>query len=291
MGQNENASDTNEMHTAFLVIGSMKSGTSSFFDDLAKHPDIFRPATKEPDDLAYDAVLLPAGKKKYLDLFAKASPNQLIGEASTIYTKFPHFENCPERARVVLGEGVKLIFLGRDPLDRLKSHYKHEVQNGKIDRPLSEVLDNWPILFDVSNYDMQLEEWLKVFPREQMLVLRTEEYIENTHDVLNRAAEFLGIPPFDKAILHETGGVRNASASKRQPRGLMRTIMYSDFMQRKLKPLMPNKLRQFLQVLLISKKAQSFDVSLSPEREADLRKMLEGRTLLFREMAAQDCTA
>jgi hypothetical protein len=291
MGQSVNALNTTETPATFLVIGSMKSGTSSFFDDLTKHPDVFRPATKEPDDLAYDSVLQPTGKKKYLNLFAKALPNQLIGEASTIYTKFPYFEKCPERALEVLGPGVKLIFLGRDPLDRLKSHYKHEVQNGKVDQPLSEILDDWPIFFDVSCYDMQIEEWLRVFPREQMLVLRTEDYIAKTHDVLNRTAEFLGLAKFDETVLQDAGGVRNASASKRQPRGLMRTIMYSDVMQRKLKPLMPYKMRQFLQVLLISRKRTSFDVSLSPETEADLKNMLSDRTRLFRQMAAQDFLA
>ena len=49
----------------FLIIGAMKSGTTSLYADLKTHPSIFLPEDKEPSCLASDEVLTDAGQAPY----------------------------------------------------------------------------------------------------------------------------------------------------------------------------------------------------------------------------------
>jgi hypothetical protein len=275
---------------AFLIIGSMKSGTSSVFDDVVKHPSIFKPAVKEPDDLVSDAVLSKKGRTKYAQLFHGARKDQWIGEASTAYTKHPKITGVPERARSLFGSDVRLIFIGRDPLERLRSHYRHEVQNGEITQPLQYILERheWPELEQFSAYDEQLQQWLDVFDRRNILVLRMADYVSDPTSFVNRIFRFIGVSSIQQAGGFEVGQTANASAGKRQPRGILRSIMYSDFTQRKLKKLMPRALRQALQRALIPKGANSFEDTLSPEMKLALQQRLEQKTEMYCKFAKED---
>ncbi|WP_176084318.1 sulfotransferase [Martelella sp. HB161492] len=281
-------SSPNSRNSVFLIVGSMKSGTTSLFNDMAKHPAIFSPSVKEPDDLADDAVLTDAGRKKYYNLFKGAKPDQWIGEASTAYAKYPDISGVPQRALEILGPETRLIFIGRDPVERLRSHYRHEIQNRNFTKPLREVLTDWPILERVSDYDLQLAQWLEVFSRDQLLVLRMQDYNREPKTTLNRVFRFLNLPALEEVGPVEVGEVANSSAGKRQPHGLMRTIMYSDLMQRNIKPLIPRVLRSALQKLLIPKGVSCFDDELPPEMEQELRARMTKATKNFEQFAAED---
>ena len=81
----------------FLVIGAMKAGTSSLYQYLRAHPQIFMPAAKELSFFAYE----PNARHDlewYRRQFAPAGEGAVaLGEASTMYTKFPRHPGVPER--------------------------------------------------------------------------------------------------------------------------------------------------------------------------------------------------
>ena len=66
-----------------------------------------------------------------------------------------------------------------------------------------------------SIYHDQLHRWLRLFPRQQLMIIQSEHFFENSADTMNDAAEFLGLEPFD---FHKTdqlqrswdAGARNA---------------------------------------------------------------------------------
>ena len=99
----------------FLVIGSMKCGTTSLHDYLARHPDVFMSAVKE-----VNFFVLERTWDKGIDWYRAQfyGRYQVRGEASQNYTKRHEFEpGVAERIRSLL-PNVKLIYIVRDPVAR-----------------------------------------------------------------------------------------------------------------------------------------------------------------------------
>ncbi len=47
-----------------------------------------------------------------------------------------------------------------------------------------------------SLYHDQLHRWLRLFPREQLMIVQSEYFFENKAEIMNEAAEFLGLQTF-----------------------------------------------------------------------------------------------
>jgi Sulfotransferase domain len=90
---------------------------------------------------------------------------------------------------------VKLIYLVRDPIVRMRSHYQHRVALGaETESPEVALLEN-PIYLAYSKYAMQLERYLEHFPREQLLVITSESLRNDRADTVGSVYEFLGVDP------------------------------------------------------------------------------------------------
>ena len=100
----------------FLVIGAMKSGTTSFAHYLGSHPQVFMTKDKEPAFFnrpdSFDG-----GLEWYSSLFAGAGGALARGEASTDYAKYPRFRGVPEWIAAAVPE-MRLLYLVRHPIER-----------------------------------------------------------------------------------------------------------------------------------------------------------------------------
>jgi hypothetical protein len=179
------------MLPTFLLIGAMKSGTTTLYWYLAEHPDVFMPALKEPN---FFNDHWNRGVGWYQRLFTPAGSAIARGEASVRYTSFPDDPECPRRISSVVPD-AKLLFLVRDPVDRIRSHYLHELAALRERRPLEQALRENPIYLDRSRYAMQLERYLEHFPHERLLVVRAEDLFRAPLEVLPRVYAFLGVDP------------------------------------------------------------------------------------------------
>ena len=179
------------MLPTFLLIGAMKSGTTTLYGYLAQHPDVFMPALKEPN---FFNDHWHRGVGWYERLFTAAGGALARGEASVRYTSFPDDPECPRRIASVVPD-MRLLFLVREPVDRIRSHYLHEVAALRERRPLEQAVRENPIYLDRSRYAMQLERYLEHFRREQLLVLRAEDLFRAPLEVLPRVYAFLGVDP------------------------------------------------------------------------------------------------
>jgi Sulfotransferase domain len=175
----------------FLLIGAMKSGTTTLYSYLAEHPEVYLPALKEPN---FFNDHWHRGVGWYERLFAGAGDALARGEASVRYTSFPDDPDCPRRIASVVPK-VRLLFLARDPVDRIRSHYLHEVAALRERRPLERAVRENPIYLDRSRYAMQLDRYLEHFRRDQLLVLRAEDLFRAPQEVLPRVSAFLGVDP------------------------------------------------------------------------------------------------
>jgi hypothetical protein len=175
----------------FLVIGAMKAGTTSLYHYLRSHRQIFMPRVKELDFFA-EAGNWNRGLDWYRRQFADADGALARGEASTLYTKYPHHQGVPERIAAVLPE-ARLIYVVRNPIERMRSHYQHRVKIGAEADPPEVALFSHPTYLDCSRYGMQLERYLDHFPREQILVVTSEALRSDRQATVQQVYRFLGV--------------------------------------------------------------------------------------------------
>src|SRR5436305_3297739 len=145
----------------FIVIGAMKSATTTLHEQLARQPGLFMSRPKEPNFFSDDAIHA-RGWGWYGSLFRSAGAEELRGESSTHYTKLPTYPRTVERMAQDLPR-LKLIYVMRHPIDRLISQYVHEVTGGKISGGLREALDRHPEQVDYSRYSLQLQPYLDAY--------------------------------------------------------------------------------------------------------------------------------
>jgi hypothetical protein len=189
---------------AFLVIGAQKCGTTSTYAYLARHPSIDRAWRKEVRffDVPTNYAL---GEIWYRAHFALRRSGRITGEATPGYM---FYADAPARmARHV--PGARLIALVRNPVDRAISHYHFLARRGRESRPIDAALDRQLLgapsapADDADTYlarglyAEQLERVLRVFPREQLLVVRSEELLARPGPALARMFDFLGLPAWD----------------------------------------------------------------------------------------------
>ena len=207
----------------FLVIGGQKCGTTALYAYLRWHPQITGPAWKE---ISYFDRHYGRGEAWYRGQFpsrpwlrltgGRSRRLPLVGEASPSYVLHPH---APARVRELVPD-VRLVVLLRDPVDRALSHYNHEVALGREPLSFEEALEREPERLDGElerlgdtsyfshawwdhtylargRYAEQLERWLAVFPREQLLVLASERLRADPARTYAHVLEHLGASPYD----------------------------------------------------------------------------------------------
>jgi hypothetical protein len=173
----------------FVLIGAMKSATTTLHEQLARQPGFFMTRPKEPSFFSDDPVFA-RGRRWYFSLFESAEPGDLRGESSTHYTKLPTYPRTVERMVGHLPR-LKLIYLMRHPLDRLISQYVHEVTAGRIKAGLVEAIRRHPELIDYSRYAMQLQPFVDAYGFENVLPVFFPRLVNHSQAALERIAGFL----------------------------------------------------------------------------------------------------
>jgi hypothetical protein len=173
-----------------LLIGTMKSGTTTLFKHLAQHPALAGSREKEPNFFSRRENR-DKGRAFYEALWNFDPANHAWAmEASTDYTKLP---SMPSAAYFALrfGAEFRFVYVVRDPLERIASHYRHGIGQGWIERPVAELL--LPDVVAICNYHMQLWPYAHAFDRERNLVLHQSELNTDLVGVLRRVCRFLEV--------------------------------------------------------------------------------------------------
>jgi hypothetical protein len=222
---------------SFIIIGAMKAGTTSLYHYLVQHPCIAPARNKELRffDHRFHSYGLDWYWRRFPSVWEQKRAGARLGckiktgEASPYYLMHPH---APRRVKKVLPQ-VKLIVVLRNPVDRTYSHYQHNFQRGDYTDPVSrERLPRETLSFEEaiacederlrgeeekiladenyrsiehqyhsykarSIYVDQLERWMQHFPREQFLILSSEELGARPNDVCGEAFGFLQLPPYE----------------------------------------------------------------------------------------------
>jgi len=209
----------------FLIIGGQRCGTTSLYYYLINYPGILPAHTKEVHffDVNYEKgfgwyrAQFPTVIGKTWASQARKRP-YITGEASPYYLFHPH---APARIASDM-PGVKLIALLRNPVDRAYSQHWLEVQSGYETLSFKDALESeqerlageWEKMLEDEHYESfnyrhysylargkyveQLQNWMGLFPKEQVLLLRSEDLYTNPAAVVRQTLEFLGV--FDESI-------------------------------------------------------------------------------------------
>ena len=198
----------------FLVLGAQKAGTTALYAYLRRHPQIAGPSWKE---VSYFDRHYARGEGWYRGNFPNLARTRgkLVGEASPSYLFHPL---APERVRALVPQ-ARLVALVRNPVDRALSHYHHEVALGRERLSFEDALaaeeerlrgeeerlvadpryfsrEWWSHTYQArGRYAEQLERWLAVFPREQLLILPSDDLSAEPERAHATVLDFLGASP------------------------------------------------------------------------------------------------
>jgi hypothetical protein len=206
----------------FLVIGAKKCGTTSLYHLLIRHPLVERAAAKE---LHFFDLLFDEGTEWYRRCFPtprwKDGRKTITGEATPMMTH----RLAPKRVAQVVPH-AQLIALLRNPVDRAYSDYQQVANEGREPRTFKETigleketeaakahpfgerseppegrdlggLDEDSEYLSRGVYVDQLLRWSEFFPKEQLLVLKSEDFFEHPLETLKVVLSFLGLPEWE----------------------------------------------------------------------------------------------
>ena len=192
----------------FIIIGAMKAGTTSLFNWLGVQSEVVMPQVKEPNFFS-DDVSWRRGPEYYSSFFQDVPETKLTGEASVAYTDSGRAERVAERLKATI-PSIRLIYVVRHPLDRLRSHFAHEVQRGRERRPFEDALiSSVAPYIRRSCYFTCLEPFLNSFDREQLCVIRFEDLVGPEETAWTAVLGHLGLPPRRRpAEIHNVTGIK-----------------------------------------------------------------------------------
>lgn len=202
-----------------FIIGAMKSGTTSLHNYLNAHPDVYMCEPKEPSYFVEEKNY-NKGEDWYLDLFKDAGDVSIIGESSTDYTKLPVFKGVQERIKR-FNPSAKFIYIMRDPIERIISHYWYSVSTTaksyvggmKLEtRDMLSAVEKDPEYIAYSDYATQLDPYIKSFGHENIYTLTFEDLVSNQVSEMSAIYQWLGINYHEE--LSNSNDVWNKTPSK-----------------------------------------------------------------------------
>ena len=194
----------------FIIAGTLPAGTGHLYGLLIQHPEVYLAPPMQPEcNFFFKTAEYEKGLAYYEQRwFSGVRGEKAIGERSSLLMSG---EKAPERVAKHLPD-VKLIFLLRNPVDRAYANYRFTALAGYEDMSFEEALANedrrmaeararspfWGEIqphayFHRGRYFDQLSRWLERFPREQMLLMRSDELLTEQNAALEKVYAFVGV--------------------------------------------------------------------------------------------------
>ena len=201
----------------FIVIGVVRGGTTSLYQYLGEHSCIVRSAY---DELGFFDSNFELGLNWYRSLFPTIFKKNQVKSRRKQFMTFdvtPFYIYNPKVAQRILETlpKIKLIAILRNPIDRAYSNYHLGVRGGNEKRSFEDAVKEEIEMIEQAKsskisetkyyqsiksylvrgfYAEQLQIWMNLFPKDQLLVISSEDLSEKTQETLNKIFEFLGLP-------------------------------------------------------------------------------------------------
>ena len=203
-----------------IVIGVVRSGTTSLYHYLSQHPSIVKSTY---DELGYFDSNYKLGLNWYKSFFPSIFEKKKVIQKNKKFMTYDvtpfyiYHEKAPQRIHQILPNS-KLIVILRNPIDRSYSNYcMGDPREKRKKKTFEEVIvDEKKILNKINKnnvdeyynfvhtsmlargfYAEQLENWYKIFSKDQILIIKSEEFATETNKIMNNIFDFLGLSHYD----------------------------------------------------------------------------------------------
>ncbi len=192
-----------------IIIGAGKCGTTSLHEYLRVHPEVFMTEQKEIHYFIPDRPYSSwsRGRDWYESLFDKGAAKKVRGESSPGYS-YERFDEVAAERMSLLIPNAKIIYLVRNPIERIKSHFAEEYYGGRLPwgTRLADILDGGPegetqqgemydAIVRTSLYGRQFGRYLNYFPVGNIHVDSLERLEASPQDFMADIFRFLQVDP------------------------------------------------------------------------------------------------
>ncbi|NEO31535.1 MAG: sulfotransferase [Symploca sp. SIO3C6] len=286
----------------FLIIGVQKAGTTSIYNYLKQHPQVYMSPVKETNFLERDwenlapEVINKNGidtLEKYSQLFAGVKDEVAIGEASPNYLF--HYESASARILRYLPD-AKLIAILRNPIERAYSDYLMHIRDaigaGKS-RTLSEQIksrSNASFTLRKGLYYEQLKYFFDAFGKEQVKVYLYDDFSKKPLDTIQDLYKFIGVDDTFNPDMSKKSQVAQVPRVQFLNTLLRKQNPLRKFTASVLKNIIPLQVRQNIRSSLIDMNSTG-KPSLSTEERQELVKFYREDILKLQDLIHKDLSS
>ena len=236
----------------FMCIGAAKCGTTSLYDILKQHTDVFIPSFKEPHFFDISTVYENGISWYEKTYFRGVKEEKCIGDFTPTYL---FDKNAPERILASLGGGLKFIIILRNPVDRAYSHYWHSKRDlhehlsfeDALQKKVNEKNNYLTYLrnsyVEQGKYADMLQRYFALFSKDNFLILHFEEdFVAEREQTMVKIFKFLNLK--EEAI---NFNIRSNKASKAKFFWLKSLMQKTGWWRQIIKKIFPSlKIRQII---------------------------------------------
>jgi hypothetical protein len=233
------------LHPRLFIIGAQKCGTSSLHQYLDEHPDVFMSKPlKEPGFYVPWPIIQSYYKQKNVHFYSRNdllrrgmlrgyNDEAWIGESSTFYSNGTYAITESELNQDgLLLKDVRIIYLIRNPFDRIKSHFLHACRNNGFVGDINQFVNVNPEALGISQYGRQIAQYYKFINSEQILILQFEALVKSPQMIMGKVYKFLNLSP----RVHVNFKIFNAAPETQNP--IRRDIQFNEMSVEKINDMM-----------------------------------------------------
>ncbi len=184
------------MKVDFMIIGAMKSGTSTLAAALSRHPEISFCSKKEPHYFSLGDNNWKKNLDQYHSLFEKRE-GVIYGEGSTTYSMLPDHNQEIWNRLYEYNPNLKFIYIMRNPVERCISQYKHMYLRRYIKLPIEDAIFKVATIVNNSRYYMQVSPYIEKFGIDNVLLIDFDDLQLNQSELSSKICSFLSIGDFE----------------------------------------------------------------------------------------------
>ena len=220
----------------FFIVGAPKAGTTSLYEYLSRHPEVYMPDTiKEPDYFSHEEILQQqlyyktthiTDPGEYKALFAGVKDQKAVGEASVSYLFYPG----TAQKIYDFNPKAKILISLREPVERAYSHYLMDARLGLLEGSFEDIVFRkikhkhadmyYQQIVSLGEYAGQITRYLTLFGPDQVKVLFYDDLKADPKGVMKSIFNFLEI---DENFFIDTSLKFNAYAA---PKNMLIEKMY-----------------------------------------------------------------
>ncbi|SFQ51443.1 sulfotransferase family protein [Parafilimonas terrae] len=270
----------------FLIVGAAKGGTTSIYNYLLQHPEVFLTRIKEPCFFCFadspPQYKIPPNTifsfEEYKELFKNSDKYKMKGEATAIYLYL--YESTIKNIKKYLPdyEDLNIIMILRNPVDRAFSQYMHNVRDMREDATFEEAIaaeklrkeknTNTDFFYlERGYYSEQVKAYLENFKNVKIYLF--EDLISSPENLMKDLCDFLKINSSIKFNTNEKFNVSGRPKSK----FLIRLVKENSVLKQFLKMIIPKKSRK---KFAASVKNKVYAINLQKEKiNPEIKKALK----------------